>query len=138
MRESGSMGKILLYDSLFKFNFFIKIYFFLELLNLREDTSLIRSEDLGIIGCLKLYESIKSESKACLIFYEKYSELKRLAEVECDLLEVKFKIALLDYLKRNFLDVLKMNRDKVNDANFNEYINILFNLVLEKRTMIVK
>ncbi len=72
------------------------------------------------------------------MFYDKQSELKKLVDLECDLIDLKFKMLLLNFLKKNYLDLLKTDPDKVTEANFNQYVNILFNLVLEKRTVIVK
>ena len=94
-----------------------------------------------VITCLKQYESYKSIEQLGLKFYDKESDLKRSAEVKCNILEMKFKISILDYLKNNFLDLIEKSEIKAtneNDTYFIQCVNNLLNLIHDKQTVIIK
>jgi hypothetical protein len=90
---------------------------------------------------LDLFEllDLSNLRKSNLILYENEQQLIKLADLKCNLIDLKFQTIILNYLFDNFIRRLVKDRPNL-DANSDSItcINLLFNLILEKRTVIVK
>jgi hypothetical protein len=73
------------------------------------------------------------------IYYEKLDDLRGLIDLKCNCIELKFKLLILDELINVYLNDILANAEKrLADTRFTQYVNILFSLVFEKRTMIAR
>lgn len=76
--------------------------------------------------------------KPTRITYEKHDDLKEFYEAKCGLVELKFNKLFLNHIENVYIDEILKNERRFRDERFHEYVNIIFGLVLGKRTMIVK
>lgn len=88
-----------------------------------------------------LDDQVKPNLKLFPVQYEKQDDLIRLIDTRINFIELKYKLSLLKYLNLNYLNDKNTVVDLKNEQNklsFIEHVNLLFNLVLDKRTVIVK
>lgn len=76
------------------------------------------------------------ENEMNVFSYEKESELKNSIETQCHSIELKFRIYLLDYLINFYIEFIKNNSEIKHTKTYTQFLNILFGLVFQKRTVI--
>ncbi len=73
------------------------------------------------------------------ISYKNEAELKKYFNLKLNLIELEFKNLYLTFLDDLYLNnYFKTNLNSINDTNFIEQFNLLFGIVTDKRTIIVK
>lgn len=97
----------------------------------RESSAVESMRNLELINSLNRLNQNK-------IRYESLDDLAKFVDLKCDSIELKFKIYILDFLIDTYLNEILRDRQKFSEINFTQYINVLFSLVFEKRTMIVR
>lgn len=70
--------------------------------------------------------------------YEKVDDLKEFVEAKCDLIELRFNKILVNYLEKKFIDEILRNEKRFKEPDFAQYVNLIFAIILGKRTIIVK
>ncbi len=90
---------------------------------------------------LALYFSRKIRNRPreqTIFYYENILELKSRIEFECNLIELKYKILLLDLLEKLIAEYKLIEQRCDIENNYYYVINSLFNLIHASNTIIVK